>query len=598
MEFEKKRMVNWYNVRQLASTGLKTAISGVFGNFADKREMEAALSPDAGEYDAFEKNDEVWVDYVSDLGDGFNSTYSVAYSLAQEKLIIDGKVLKQGDVLIMGGDAVYPTPEAAQYENRLQGPYNAAFPWIPNPPTLPPCAPNPYTRKLFVLPGNHDWYDGLGNFIKLFCQKRSLGRWLTEQERSYFAVKLPHNYWLIGIDIQLNADIDKPQMDYFRNILAKGKFEAGSNVILCTAEPSWVYRSWDEKNKSHARIQFFIDKVLYGDECCSYYEKNKSLRIAAILTGDLHHYSRYAQDLGEGEDRRVTQLITAGGGGAFTHPTHFLKEDMTLGTLGKTGWAGRASAALKASYPTPSQSKGLAWWNLLFPVLSLHMLLFLGVFHLFTTWCLQSGGWNDETFLDQVASVKDSGEYLSMICRNIKFSPGVVILNVLLVFGLYKFADVTAGTKWLNSLVGFFHGVVQLLIFYFIIWGFVVVNTKMLHALEVTPECRSFWQITLFSVEMVVIGGAVAALAFGLYLLFGTLVLKNHATEAFSSFRWTGYKNFLRIHITPSKATVYAVGIRKVATQWAEQTTDKYASRFKPKTDIQYTLIDEIELKP
>ena len=38
MKFEKQPMVNWYNIKQLASTGVKTVISGIFGNFADRRE--------------------------------------------------------------------------------------------------------------------------------------------------------------------------------------------------------------------------------------------------------------------------------------------------------------------------------------------------------------------------------------------------------------------------------------------------------------------------------------------------------------------------------------------------------------------------------
>lgn len=587
-------MVDWYDVRQLASTGLKTMISGIFGNFADKREMEAALSPNAGSYDAFEK-DEVWVDYVSDLGDGFDSTYTVAYSLAQQQLVIDGKPLQQGDLLIMGGDAVYPTPEASEYENRLQGPYNAAFPWKKHDAaTANPPGSNPHTRKLFVLPGNHDWYDGLGNFIKLFCQKRSLGRWLTEQERSYFAVKLPHKYWLIGIDVQLNADIDLPQMEYFRKILATEKFEEGSRVILCTAEPSWVYYSWNDANKSHARIQFFIDRVLYGDEKCPYYQKNKNLRIAAILTGDLHHYSRYEQV--QQKTQQVTQLVTAGGGGAFTHPTHFLRQEIQLGDktdTRQTGWAGAFDATLKKEYPSPAQSKSLAWWNLAFPFYSIHMWIFFGVFHLFTTWLLQSGSNDGNTFLNVVPHVSTLGELCRCIYHHIRFSPSVVFLNALLVLGLALFADVETGKKKWARYVGLAHGLLQLLVFYLAIWLFGEINIDRL-GMEVADP----WQVLLFAVEMLVVGGGTATALFGLYLLVSTLVIRNHPTEAFSSFRWTGYKNFLRIHITASKATVYAVGIQKVATQWEEQKTDKYASRFKPKTDIHYTLIDEIELKP
>ncbi|MBT1686015.1 metallophosphoesterase [Fulvivirgaceae bacterium PWU37] len=570
-------MVNWYNVQQLASTGLKTLISGIFGNFADKREMEAALSPGAGAYHALDK-DELWIDYVSDLGDGFNPTYTVAYSLAQPVLSVGGKALQQGDVLIMGGDAVYPTPEAVEYENRLQGPYNAAFPWKDK-----PAGGKPYTKKLFVLPGNHDWYDGLGNFIKLFCQKRALGRWLTEQERSYFAVRLPHKYWLIGIDVQLNADIDKPQMDYFRKILEGQDFEAGSSVILCTAEPSWVYNSWDQKNKSHARIQFFIDRILYGDENCSYYEKNKSLRVAAILTGDLHHYSRYEQV--HEQTGRVTQLVTAGGGGAFAHPTHLLKESITL--------EGGYEATRRQAFPTAAQSRRLAWWNLLFPFFSLQMWLFFGAFHLFTTWFLQSGRPDQKTFLDQVKHTPDLSRLCTLIYEHIRHSPSVVFLNLVLLAGLTFFADTATGRKKWNYIAGGIHGLLQLLVFYLLVWAFAVINMNLLQW-----PVRSFRQIALFSAEMLVIGGWVCTMIFGIYLLVSTLVIRNHPTEAFSSFRWQGYKNFLRIKITRSAATIYAIGIRKIVTDWEEQSTDPHASRFRPKQTIDYTLIDEIELKP
>ena len=70
--------------------------------------MEAALSPGNTFHD-FSKNEELWIDYVSDLGDGFNSTYTVAHLLAQPEVDVNGDKLKRGNILVMGGDAVYPT---------------------------------------------------------------------------------------------------------------------------------------------------------------------------------------------------------------------------------------------------------------------------------------------------------------------------------------------------------------------------------------------------------------------------------------------------------------------------------------------------------
>ena len=43
-KYIKPKMVNWYDARQLTSTGLKAVISDEFGQYADRRELQAALS--------------------------------------------------------------------------------------------------------------------------------------------------------------------------------------------------------------------------------------------------------------------------------------------------------------------------------------------------------------------------------------------------------------------------------------------------------------------------------------------------------------------------------------------------------------------------
>ena len=128
-------MVGWYDVKQLMSTALKTVVSMVFGNYADKRELQAFAKQEV--FDCSDST-EMWIDYISDLGDGFNPTYTLAKLMSQDQLHLDGHILKRGDLLIMGGDEVYPTPEKHEYQNRLQGPYNAAFPWKDFHPRSPP----------------------------------------------------------------------------------------------------------------------------------------------------------------------------------------------------------------------------------------------------------------------------------------------------------------------------------------------------------------------------------------------------------------------------------------------------------------------------
>ena len=559
-------MVNWYDPQQLAFTAVKTVVSGIFGNFADRREMQAALDHQSEPHD-FSDNGEVWIDYISDLGDGFNPTYTMAHLMAQESLAVDGEKIKRGNILIMGGDQVYPTPELEEYENRLRGPYKAAFPWQEEDNNRP---------SLFALPGNHDWYDGLTNFLRLFCQGRSLGNWHSKQRRSYFALRLPHNYWLLGIDIQLNADIDYPQLCYFRDIV-NDHIESGAKIILCTAEPSWVYQSLDKKNNSHERIEFFIEKILY-EKKDDPKEKKKDIQIVTILTGDLHHYSRYEERDKGGITR---QLITAGGGGAFMHPTHTLEKTIEP--------AEGYSATLKEIFPPLNASRRLSLQNLLFPFYSHTMVLFFGFLHLFTAWLLQVNPGGSGNFMKKMSELSwfdASDGVFTVIIDSVRLAPSVVALNFLLLGGLLLFTDTSSGKgKW-NYLAGGVHGVLQLINFYFLIWLFSRWN---LHHLGM--ETAHWEQILLFSGEMVLIGGIASAVIFGIYLLFSISLLDNHITEASSSYRWQGYKNFLRLHLTKDGLTIYPIGVKEVVTNWKNVGTEE-----NPKFEgdpIDYSLIEK-----
>jgi len=571
MQFDRKPMVGWYDVKQLLATGIKAVVSIVFGNYSDKREIQAfAVWEDP--YD-FSQRDEVWIDYISDLGDGFNSTYTLAHLMAQHEIAVDNTILKRGDLLIMGGDEVYPTPEKIEYKNRLQGPYNAAFPWKKD-------EPKTQKPKLFAIPGNHDWYDGLTNFMRLFCQGRALGNWLTMQKRSYFALKLPHNYWLIGIDIQLQGDIDEPQKAYFKRI-ARKKFKEGDKVIMCTAEPSWVYASLTGEHEADQRLRYFIDHILKGEDEDYFNGKNKNLHISAILTGDLHHYSRY--ETSEHDAGQKTQLITAGGGGAFMHPTHMLKDNIEL--------AQGSSATLKNEFPAKKQSRKLSWRNLLFPFYNWSMCIFLGTFHLLTSWFIQSTTKNPygnsfmETGSGMEMSFSNVDNYLHMIMDSIKHSPTVLLLNLLLLGGILFFTDTNNGGKKWNYILGLGHSILQLANLYGCIWLFSRWN---LHYLSLPVD--SILQILLFTGEMILIGGLVSGVIFGLYFLVSIRIFKIHPNEAFSSFRHEGFKNFLRIHLTKEKLTIYPIGLKTVTKNWRNVGT-----REKPRFEgsaITYSLIE------
>src|SRR5688572_10322906 len=172
---KKLAMAGWYDPRLLVQTGIRVAISTVFGQFADKREAIAAANavepqPFSDSFDYAKKYEgrDFWLDYLADTGDGWNPTYAMARLVTADALVVpDAGTLPRGGVLLLGGDQVYPTASKEQYKDRLLGPFDEAY------------GPGEVKRwhegsgpDLYAIPGNHDWYDGLNAFFGTFCRRR------------------------------------------------------------------------------------------------------------------------------------------------------------------------------------------------------------------------------------------------------------------------------------------------------------------------------------------------------------------------------------------------------------------------------------------
>ncbi|MBE1485559.1 metallophosphoesterase family protein [Plantactinospora soyae] len=330
--FTPQRPVPWLAPLLLISTGLRTLLAMLFGAYLDKRELQNSLPSDVTRQVG--PGGDLWLDFVADLGDGFHATYSVAYLLSRPELEVDGHRLPRGQMLLMGGDQVYPTASGEAYENRCKGPYQAA---LPQPPTDgPPPA-------LYAVPGNHDWYDGLTAFLRLFAASRdsNIGGWRTPQARSYFVVELPADWWLYGLDGQSGVYLDDPQLRYFED--AAKRLTPESRVIIAVPEPSWVKAA--DHPQAYDTIDYFVRTVIAPT----------GAKVRLLISGDMHHYARYS-----GPDR---ELITCGGGGAYLYPTHKLRESIEVPP--KDTLVRRASNSesydLAARYPEPGRSRRYGW---------------------------------------------------------------------------------------------------------------------------------------------------------------------------------------------------------------------------------------------
>ncbi|HJZ82453.1 MAG TPA: hypothetical protein VKD91_18970, partial [Pyrinomonadaceae bacterium] len=409
-------MVGWYDPGQLAQTAVNVAISTIFGRNADYRNTEAlaAAQPDnagggpptEGLYDYSDKGT-LWIDYTADTGDGWNSTYSVAYYVAQSELKVPGvdQPLPRGQLLIFGGDEVYPTSSRPVYRQRLLDPYEAALPQTDE--------PHP---QVFAIPGNHDWYDSLVSFTRLFCQQRWFAGWQTRQRRSYFALRLPHQWWLIGTDVQLDSDIDFPQVQYFKQIATR--MGTDDRIILCTAEPHWIYDKLLKKydNEINENNLAFLEEDIF------------QRKIAVFISGDLHHYRRHSTD-----DNR--HKITAGGGGAFLHPTHG-------GDVSEL----RNHFTLREAFPKPEVSSKLTWRNLGFLFINPRFGCLTALLYTLTCWSVLAPVHQGHNVLGALGIAID---------KSVK-SPTAVFWILLVWGGFLLFTDTYS--KWYRWIAGTLHG--------------------------------------------------------------------------------------------------------------------------------------------
>lgn len=610
-------MVRWFSPTLLANAAVRAMISPVFGTFADARATQASadgFSPEAlrnvaeryhfqadGLADA---DGAVWVDYLADTGDGFDSTYAMASLVAADSLTVarssksQSYTLPAGKILVFGGDQVYPYPTRDEYKARFETPFEMAFP-----------AGNSY-REAFVLPGNHDWYDGLNSFDFLFCQARygitggtRIGGLELRQHRSYFAIRLPHNWWIWGCDIQFSQYLDSGQVRYFSAVAdlmkERGPGEPEHKIILCTAEPGWQYEA-----KIAVAANSNIDII-------SKIADHGGAKVCGVLSGDSHHYCRYfCKDLG-------LNLITAGGGGAFLHPTHQLNREVTYTWLDreykfrldcreplKAGKAPEISA-----FPTRPQSFWMTWLNALFPIFNYTFATLLGTLYWMMTWMYSQAqitrvGCSTSQLGQNIDKVEpnyrpfvenilvsdtrtcglqgDTAPARFQDLVNITLQAGVSefllgVFGMLLFAALYAYAD--ARTRWKRFLMALLHWLAHIsamIGLYWLVkhhgyWTYLGPWTVEMTRPFLGDLVQSLRTVA-YTAQMIFGGGLVAGFVWGFYLFVSCAFFKRHWNDAFSSLRLGDYKNFLRLKFERDRLTIYPIGLRRVPTrlEWHE----------------------------
>jgi hypothetical protein len=271
---------------------------------------------------------DVWVDFVADTGDDVSVSHAVARLLFAEYELPDPDrpgstlVAPRGDLLLFGGDTAYPVATAQEITNRVVAPWNRVLDGLPN---------DGKPRVVLGIPGNHDWYDGLDGFQRLFrlratddevrpsvigisqAMLQHYAEWTRQfvrggkvekpkalalagytpvQNASYFALRVAQSFQLYAVDRQLRTP-DSRQSRFLGDV-----YRDNPGLAAWVLLPDPIYRFGDPSKTGTAMVEAL--------------QLDLEAREHFVLTGDVHHYQRFR--------RGRTLHVIAGGGGAFLHP--------------------------------------------------------------------------------------------------------------------------------------------------------------------------------------------------------------------------------------------------------------------------------------
>ena len=269
---------------------------------------------------------DVYIDFVSDTGDDVAVSRSIAELVVAEYEVPkpDGEgtmVLPRGDILLFGGDTAYPVATSTEIEARLLRPWNEVF----------ADRYDGKTRALLGIAGNHDWFDGLDGFARMFRARSgplekerasaapgaeqpvqhfvswieafAMGKHIVKrralplvgyepvQRASYFALSIAPGIDLWGIDRQLRQ-VNFQQRRFFWD---RRSAAPSQSLLLCLPDPLYLY----------------LEPSAVGAEMLQALDLDPSFDPMLCLAGDVHHYERWK--IGP------SVHLVAGGGGAFLH---------------------------------------------------------------------------------------------------------------------------------------------------------------------------------------------------------------------------------------------------------------------------------------
>jgi uncharacterized membrane protein HdeD (DUF308 family) len=267
---------------------------------------------------------------IGDNGDGSAAQHSL-----RDQYLFLGK-RPEVKFLVISSDVIYPDGAMRDYEPNFYLPFKG------------------FTKPIYAIPGNHDWYNALEGFAANFlepdaaraCMRSRLEtdgrltatgearveRYLREAARlrKEFGVKAglqrgpffevqTERFALIAVDTGVLKTVDSAQWEWFKAALerSRGKFRMvllGHPLYTAghyEGDPEQVTGEWEPPLRSPLKP---------GGESEPFNAVHRLLRehqVEVVMAGDMHYFEHYQETYQAAGKKRTMHHFVNGGGGAY-----------------------------------------------------------------------------------------------------------------------------------------------------------------------------------------------------------------------------------------------------------------------------------------
>jgi uncharacterized membrane protein HdeD (DUF308 family) len=245
---------------------------------------------------------------IGDPGEGDPSQYALI-----ERYLELGR---QDDVkfLVISSDVIYPAGAMVDYESNFYLPFKG------------------FTKPIYAIPGNHDWFDALEGFNANFLEDKAARAALSaradadlnltstdkdridrllkraqqlrelygirngKQRAAFFDIQTD-DFALIAVDTGIRRTVDDRQLDWLEKVLqqAEGKF-----IMAILGHPKYAAG---------------IDTSVGDERFVELYDRLERAGARVLMAGDTHDFEFYVEEPTESESPRY--YFVNGGGGAY-----------------------------------------------------------------------------------------------------------------------------------------------------------------------------------------------------------------------------------------------------------------------------------------